>query len=277
MRRQLGRLALCASVALLVAPTAFPQGIVNPVVEGDTLRADVELGAFSASLVLRFENAVGLNASNLGLSAGVLDPLSPDLLSRLGSGVSLPAAFPVAIRIEPPASGGLSFSGVVSVEVYTHDLTYSVGSPLRLYSAPAGGTFTDITTSLASGSVRSGGTKPDFSDFIIVADVRPLATAIDSKYAQLSALLARHGPEMDSGLLTELQALRNASHQSWKSGETVGAITYIEAFADRVKAHSGAELPDVWRSSRDVTNVAGALRATAATLRFSLTLASNAS
>jgi hypothetical protein len=271
------RQAICACAFLFTGTAAFAQGIVNPVVEGDSLRAEIDVGGFSASLVVRFENVVGLDASNLGLSARILDPLAADLASKLGAGVSLAGAFPLAVRIEPPASGGLSFSGVVSIELYTHDLQYTVGSPLRLYSAPVGGAFTDITTSLASGSVRSGGSKPDFSEFIIVADVRPLATVIGSKYAQLSALLARHAPSMSSELAAELQNLKNASEQFWRAGGTVTAITYIEAFAEKVKAHSGSDIPDVWRSSRDVTNVAGALRSTAATLRFSLTLASNAS
>lgn len=268
--------AVLACALLLAGPAALAQGIVNPVVDGDSVRADIEVGGFSANLVVRFENVVGLSASSLGLSARALDPLAADLLSRLGSGVSLPAAFPLAVRIEPPASGGLSFSGVVSIELYTHDLQYTVGSPLRLFSAPVGGSFGDITTSLGSGSVRSGGTKPDFSEFLIVADVRPFGTVIDSKYAQLSTLLSRHALSMSGELNAELQGLSSASEQSWRSGATVAAITYIEVFAEKVKAHSG-ELPDVWRSSRDVTNVAGALRAAAATLRFSLTLASNAS
>jgi hypothetical protein len=37
-----------------------------------------------------------------------------------------------------------------------------------------------------------------------------------------------------------------------------------------VKQNSGAAIPDVWRSSRDVVNVAGDLRAGASTLKFSL-------
>jgi hypothetical protein len=235
------RHTFCASVLLFTSQT-LAQGILNPVVEGDSLRADVEVGAFTASLVVRFENVVGLNAANLGLSARVLNPLSANVLPRLGSGVSLTAAFPLAIRIEPPEAGGLSFSGIVSIELYTHDLQYTVGSPLRLYSGP---------------------------------DLRPLSSVIESKYASLSELLARHGPSIGGELTAELQGLKNASEQSSRSGETVNAITYIEAFADKVKAASGKEIPDVWRSSRDVTNVAGALRAAAGTLRFSLTLASN--
>jgi hypothetical protein len=277
MRQHNCRKAGLACALLLSVPATFAQGIVNPVVEGDTLRADIALGAVSANLVVRFENVVGLSPANLGLSARLADPLAPDLLARLGQGVSLPAAFPLVLRIEPGADAGLSFSGVVSIELYTHDLQYSIGSPLRLFSAPVGGPFSDVTTTLAGGSVRSGGTKPDFSEFLIAADLRPLGTVVDSKYAQVSTLLQQHAGSMGSELLAELRSLASASERAWRSGDLVNAITYIEVFTEKVRTHSGTDLPDVWRSSRDVANVAGALRAAAATLRFSLTLASNAS
>lgn len=266
---------LACLLLLLSSPLVVADGILQPAIDGDTVSADIELAGVTATLTIRFENVVGLNAANLGLSAVTVDPLALDLASRLGTGVSLPAAFPLLVRIEPPESGGLSFSGVVAIELYTHDLQYTVGSPLRLYSAPLGGAFTDITTLLGSGSVRSGGTKPDFSEFLIVADLQPLGTVIESKYAQLSALLNSY--EMSAGLRAELDSLYRASLSAYRSDSFVAAIEYVEAFTDKVKAHSGSELPDVWRSARDLANVAGGLRAAAATLRFSLTLASNAS
>lgn len=268
---------MLACVLLLSSPFAAADSVLQPVIDGDTASADIDLGGVSATLTIRFENVVGLNAANLGLSALRVDPLAADWTARLGAGLSLPAAFPLLVRIEPPASGGLSFSGVVSVELYTHDLQYTVGSPLRLYSAPLGGAFTDITTLLGSGSIRSGGTKPDFSEFLIVADLRPLSTVIEAKYTQLAALMTQHDAFMSAGLRAELDSLYRASLSAYRSGAIVAAIQYVEAFTDKVSAHSGSELPDVWRSARDLPNVAGALRATAATLRFSLTLASNAS
>jgi hypothetical protein len=73
-----------------------------------------------------------------------------------------------------------------------------------------------------------------------------------------------------------LSGLLNASQSAYAAGNLIAAIEYIEAFGDRVVAASGSQIPDVWRSSRDVTNVAGSLRSAASTLRYSLTLASNA-
>lgn len=274
--RGAARKATFALVMLAAGPAALAQAVLDTVIDGDSVRADIAVGGASATLSLRFENVVGLTAANLNISANLIDPLAADLAARLGSGVSVPAAFPLVVRIEPPASGGLSFSGVVSIELYTHDLQYTVGSPLRLYSAPLGGAFTDITTSLGSGSIRSGGSKPNFSEFVIAADLRPLGTAIDAKYSQLAALMTQHAGAMAPELFAELQSLRSASAQGYADGALVAAITYLEAFAEKVKANSGSGIPDVWRSSRDVTNVAGALRSAAATLRFSLTLASNA-
>ncbi len=264
-------------VLMLASPLAGANGNYDVQVNGNVASADIALGNVSATLTIRFENAVGLTPANLGLSALLVDPLSPSFLARLGSGVSLPAAFPLVVKIAPPASGGLSFSGVVAVELYTHNLQYTVGSPLRLFSAPDGGAFSDVTTFVSSGSVRSGGTKGSFSEFIIAADLRSLSSVIQSKYSALASLLNQHAGAMSSTLQAELTSLYNASANAWVSGNLVAAITYLEAFDEKVAAASGSQLPDVWRSSRDLVNVAGSLRSAAATLRYSLTLASNAS
>ncbi|HEX9707146.1 MAG TPA: DUF6689 family protein [Steroidobacteraceae bacterium] len=269
-------LAVFATALLWAGPSAAANGIYSVEVEGNVAAADISIGAASATLTIRFENVVGLTADNLGLSATLVDPLSPGFVGRLPSGVSLPGALPLVVKISPPATGGLSFSGVVAVELYTHDLQYTVGSPLRLFSSPDGGSFTDVTTLVGSGSIRTGSSKPDFSEFIIAADVRPLASVIQSKYSKLASLLNQHAATMGSSLFGELSSLYNASQNAYAGGNLVAAIEYLEAFSDRVLAASGEGLPNVWRSSRDLTNVAGSLRSAAATLRYSLTLASNA-
>jgi hypothetical protein len=261
---------------LLAAPCAMADGITDVQVDGDTLRADISLAGTSATLTVRFENAVGLNAANLGLSVLSANPLDLGLLARLGPSASLPAAFPLLVVIEPPTAGGLAFSGVVSIELYTHALHYTSGTPFRMFSAPAGGDFRDITTSAGSGSYRSGGTTGNFSEFLIVADLRTSSTVIDAKYAALSQRLAAHAPLINSGAYAQLQQLYAASHDAWQDGALAAAIDYMEAFGAKVRQHSGDDIPDVWRSARDLANVAGELRALAATLRFSLTLASNA-
>lgn len=263
-------------LALLLAPCAMADGIVDAQVDGDTLQAEIAAGGVSASLTVRFENVVGLSAANLGLSVTTVNPLDLGLLSRLGPSASVPAAFPLLLRIEPPASGGLAFSGVVTIEIYTHALHYTSGTPLRMFAAPSGGAFRDITTSAGSGSYRSGGTRGEFSEFLIVTDVRSSSAVIDAKYAALSQRLTTNAPLMDGGAHAELQRLYAASLDAWQRNALVAAIEYAEAFAVEVRRHSGDGLPDVWRSAGDLVNVGGELRALAATLRFSLTLASNA-
>jgi hypothetical protein len=270
------RLAIVAAALTGAAPAFAANGIYDVSIEGNVATADVSIAGVSATLTIRFENVVGLSAENLGLSAKLVDPLT-GLAGRLPSGVSLPGAFPLVVKIAPPASGGLSFSGVVAVELYTHDLQYTPGSPLRIFSSPDGGSFTDVTTIVSSGSIRTGSSKPDFSEFIIAVDVRPLGTVIQSKYSKLAALVSQHAAAMGGSLHGELSGLLSASQNAYAGGNLSAAIEYLEAFSDKVVAASGDPLPDVWRSSRDVTNVAGSLRAAAATLRYSLTLASNAS
>jgi hypothetical protein len=276
MNSSRGRIASLLVALLLAAPSAMADGIVDAQVQGDTLRAQIVLGSTTASLTVEFENVVGLSAANLGLSAATLNPLDPGLLARLDPSVSIPAAFPVLIRIEPPASGGLAFSGVVSIEIYTHALHYVPGSPLRMFAAPSGGAFRDITTSEGGGSYRSGGTRGTFSEFIIVMDLNGLSTVINGKFAALSQLLTEYAAQMSSTAQAELQSLYSAALTAWEENALVDAIGHIEDFGVAVEQYGGDAIPNVWRSAGDLDNVAGELRALAATLRYSLTVASNA-
>lgn len=267
--------AIAFCLLLLAGPAQAAPGLSNWKIDGNVVHADIAVGSVAATLTLRFEDVVGLTPANLGVTVKLVDPLS--LVGRLGSGIALPAAFPLVVKISPPEGSGLSFSGVVGVELYTHNLLYTIGSPLRLYSAPDGGTFTDITTFVGSGSVRSGGTKPTFSEFIIAVDLRPLNSVITTKFSDLGGILNQHVGSLNPAVQSELLGLYNAAANAWAAGQIVAAITYLEAFDDQVVRYSGRQIPDVWRSSGDLTNVAGSLRAAAATLRYSLTLASNAS
>ena len=59
-------------------------------------------GGIEGELSISFEDVVGLNEDALDASARLVDPLDSGILSRLpGQNVSIPAAFPVVIRIEP--------------------------------------------------------------------------------------------------------------------------------------------------------------------------------
>lgn len=269
-----------AGVVLLAAcaGSVSAAGIVDAWSEPSSVGATIELpGGIGAELTVSFESAVGLSPASLGLSAELLDLSGlAAIQSRLpGSLVSVPAAFPVLLTVEPTAGGGLSFSGMATIELYTHDLLYVPGSPLRLFAAPLGGDFVDITGSTGAGSYRVRGHKGKFSEFVIVADLRPLSSVIQGKFARLRGLLYDYETEIDSTVFASLEALLDAADIAYGNGDLETVIGTVEELADAVEDASGAGIPDVWRSSRDLVNVAGELRAAAQTLRFSLLLQAN--
>jgi hypothetical protein len=270
---------LLAGAVALAPPLARAQllpGAGGPPVTIDGNKASVTLGAagVSVDLTIAFEQVVGLTAANLGLSARLATPV--ELLGRLPDATltSLPAGFPLLVSVEPPASGGLSFSGLTSIEVHTHDLTFVADSPLRLFKAPVGGAFTDITESIGMGSYRARGSTGGFSQLLIIADLRADGDVVEAKLDQLDATFAAGAGTIPQPLRGELEAALAAIRAAWDGGDVRGAIAAATAFADAVKAAANAgNVPNVWRSARDLSNVAGNLRAAAGTLRFSLALA----
>lgn len=266
------------ALALSVPPSAA--AAVDARIEGNRYVAIIDLaGGYSVELSLRFDNAVGLDVDALGVTAEVVDPLSLSLLSRLPSStnLSIPVDFPVLVRIAPPAGSGLSFEGTVEVEFYTRNLKYVPGTPLRLYKAPPGGTFTDITDRVSGGSYRPRGSTGEFSDFLIVADLRLLPAVIGAKFDGLEQRLQNASGAIDPATASQLQQLVSVAQWSWQNGDPGAAVDAVTEF-ERVVSEAAAAglLPRVWRSSRDLDNVDGTLRAAARTLRFSLNLAVNA-
>lgn len=263
---------------LLLAGPAAAAGVIDDIrIDGNVAEADFAIKNSSGTVTIRFENVTGLTADSLGLTVEELDAESKNTLKRLMPGISIPMKFPVQIRIEPPVDGGLSFTGVVAVEIHTHDLVLTGDSKYRLLSSPHDGTFVDVTESVTAGSIRPKTTKADFSDFIIGIDKRPLSEVIESKFVHLATLLDEHESRMSPELHGQLENLCSAAAGAYASGELVPAIEYLEALHDRVKSESGTGVPDVWRASGELVNVAGKLRAATDTLRYSLTLVANGS
>jgi hypothetical protein len=189
-----------------------------------------------------------------------------------GSLVSLPGAFPVLVRVQPEENSPLSFSGVYQLSLHTHNLQFAAGCPLRIFHAAAGGPFADVTTTIGTGSYRGGATGGSFSEFLIVADARPISGVIAGKFADLESLLVASGSAISPEVLSQLDTLADAARASYDQNQLAAAIEKLELFADLVESTSGAAIPDVWRPTGDVTNVAGLLRTAAATLRFSINL-----
>jgi len=264
-----------ALLMLLLPLAAAAEGIAGVVVDGNELRAEISLpGGIGADLTLTFEQAVGLSEANVGLDASLVSPLDTTLLSRLTQ-AAIPVAFPVLIRIEPPAEGGLSFSGPVTIALHTHNLGYLPGTLLRLYAAPLGGPFEDITSYVGSGSYRCRGTKGSFSEFLILTDLRPLSLTIREKLERLDDTLEDNAAIIEPAVYSQLTTLAAQIRAAYEAGNKNLAITRTNQLLALVVANSGSAIPDVWRSSRDLVNAAGLLRAAGETLRFSLGLKNN--
>lgn len=264
-----------ALLMLFLPLAAAAEGIAGVVVDGNELRAEISLpGGIGADLTLTFEQAVGLSEANVGLDASLVSLLDTTLLSRLTQ-AAIPIAFPVLIRIEPPAEGGLSFSGPVTIALHTHNLGYLPGTLLRIYAAPLGGPFEDITSYVGSGSYRCRGTKGSFSEFLILTDLRPLSLTIREKLERLDDTLEDNAAIIEPAVYSQLTTLAAQIRSAYEAGNKSLAITRTNQFLALVVANSGSAIPDVWRSSRDLTNAAGLLRAAGETLRFSLGLKNN--
>lgn len=267
MRKAVGLVA-----ALLMAVPAWAVGGVTSLeVSGNKAVARIELpGDISADLEVTFEQVLGLSASSLGLSARLVSPNDLGLTSRLPSSASIPSGFPVLIAIEPPPTGPLAFSGVVAIDLHTHNLNYVPNCPFRLFAAESGKSFQDITASAGVGSYRTGGSKGGFSEFLIAADLRSVDSVIAEKFQRIQSKLDASASAIPGAVLAKLQTALNSARDSYLANDPVAASDKVQQFADLVKQNSGSVIPDVWRSTRDVVNVAGDLRSGASTLKFSL-------
>ena len=193
-------------------------------------------------------------------------PLLPSQNS--GSLRSLPVLFkrPLLVTVAAPASGGLSFRRTGRFELHTHLLPYSLGSNFRVLKAPIGGRFEDVTEEIASGSVRARSRYSGFSQFLVVADLRPTSTVVAAKVERLRtrvATLPAAEQPIFSGYLDAVEsALARADYGD--------AITAVDLVSARALERAGNGLGDEWRASRDADNQAGDLLAGAATLKFSI-------
>jgi hypothetical protein len=277
MRRQLWIFLL--SVLLLTASSVpgHAQTTVVPTISGNELTARIELAnGVAADLTITFEKVIGLNPSALALTATLINPKDVGFAGRLPDpAVSIPAAFPVVVRIDPTASSALSFEGVYKLSLYTSNLTLAANSPLRLYRAPSGGAFQDMTGFLQAGSVRAGGSGPGFSDFVIVADARLIDSVIAAKFDALQSQLSANSPAIDPAVAADLQQRLSQARSAYDAKSLAAAIDGITGFGDQVKKQSGGAIPNVWRANGGPVNVAGLLRSAAETLKFSLAFKSN--
>jgi hypothetical protein len=256
--------ALLALAAPLAAAQSLP---VQVSVSGNT--ATVVIGTAQApvaDMTLAFDSPHGLTAANLGVSAQLVSLGDPTLLARLPNTLtSLDSSFPLLVTVEPPA-GGLSFDRLVHVEIHTHALTYTYGTSYRLFKAPLGGAFRDITDEVAQGSVRARGTTGGFSQFLILADVRRTGDVVDEKLQRLRTRIATLAPAEAA----PLEAYRAAAAQAVADGRYDDALASLDAIAARTDARAGTAIRETWTAGGGSTNDAGEILAGVATAKFSI-------
>jgi hypothetical protein len=273
-------LALLLSFAALSAPAHAQQkllglgcGLGTVTISGNVVHAGIDLpGIVGTELVLEFDSVQHLTKQNLGICAKAMDPLTLlDVMSRLPDGgltglLQLP--LPIVISVDPPVLGGLSFTNTYRAEIHTEMLGYTLLSPYRLYKSPHNGTFYDVTNLVAQGSVRTRGSTGGFSDFIVVLDTVPSPEHAADKYDYLAARI--QDPAIGIRLRTNLAADLAASRAAFYGHDYVTALAKLDAFTTRVRDKAGVGIPNVWRSARDVDNIAGDLLGYAESLRFSI-------
>lgn len=270
MKKMLLQLATPVGLLLVLATPA--QGGVDVDIDGDTATVGISLAGIGADLTLTFEDVEGLTEEDLGLSASLLGLLDlPGILARLpGTLTSLPSAFPLLLTINPPSNGDLEFTGVAELELYTTNLTLTELLPLRLFKAEPGGPFRDVTEYAGTGSYRVRSSEPSFSQFLVLIDLRSAETVAGIKLDRLRDLLDDFESDIDPDVFDHLDDELSDAETEFAADHYADTISAIEAFAALVVAGSGADIPDTWSASSNDPNVAGELRAAAATLLFSL-------
>ena len=266
--------SLLVFALILLASSVYATSVVDVTVGDKEVNATISVdNVYAASLHISFENVIGLTQDSIAITAVPVDPKSLALIQRIGNPklFSIPALFPVMINVSPTPSSTLSFTGVVEIELSTSNLAFD--TKFRLMKSPNGGNFDDITNFAGIGSYRVRGTSGDFSDFLIVLDLRPNSQAIDSKFTKLQYALSTHASKIEASMAQNLQTKLDAAVASYQSGSKQQAIDHLQSFIDDITADGGQKVPNIYRANDlNTVNVAGDLRRHAATLIFSLRL-----
>jgi hypothetical protein len=250
------------------------QKVVVPFqVIGNQVKAEINLGILHVRLQITFEDVMGLNQNALNITATKILTGDLSILQRLTdpTQITIPLQLPVLINITPSQNSTLTFTGNYEVELYTQNLNFLPA--LRLLKAGNGLQFRDITTFTGMGSYRVRGTSGDFSDFLILIDLRNVQTVIQQKFSFLQQTLSSNAAQIEPAFYQSLQGWLDAARSSWQAGQKSQAVSSLEAMISAIKLDDGASVPNTYRANDPNTkNVAGALRAEAATLIFSLNL-----
>lgn len=276
-RRTLNRLCIPALLAFVLVAAQADAGVVTTI-SGSTALTTVDLpnpngGAdLSATVTLTFNNPQNLSVACLGLSAAALDAGGlAAVLPRLPAGgrYTVPTAFPLLLTIEPPPACGLRFTDAYQIEIHTGNLTYQSFSEFRLLKAPVGGAFLDITSAVASGSVRTRGNGGNFSQFVVVADaLQDYLNDTDHAIEDLDQDLARSSLSLAARGALEVEI--NLTRSAFDAGDYAAALGYASTIEARIRRYSGDGIPNTWRSARDEVDDEGEMLAHVLALQFQL-------
>jgi len=285
-------------LSMALAAAASAQVVVT--VDGDTAYATISLTdnngvTYDADVTIVFDSPENLTPQGLNLTAELVDPAA--MQSRLPGGDLLPLclprlfcppptvdpAFPVMITVEPidfpwlflsgfdqneTGTGDLSFKNTYQFDVHTHDLPYTEGSLYRLFKAPIGEPFTDVTTDVLQGSMRARDRGGAFSQFIVVSDPRDQTTLALAKLLLLNTRILM--AVLDDGLRLDLLGLV-AKVEALIIIDLTGALDALDQLIADIEAGAGIDIANVWSADHDVTNDAGEMLSLAYTTRFSMT------
>ena len=251
-------------VASLHADSITPSQIVTSFDLGNSIEGEV---------ILTFENATGLDADSLDITASLVSLTDPcAICTRLPQGVFIPARFPVVVDIEPDMPG-LAFQGRWSLEIVTERLPFTGDSPLRLFQSPDDQSmFRDITSSYGFGSFRVLGTGGSFSQFVIAADQRNPNGNINKKFNDIQAIFDDPTNGISAPVLVMLNTQLANARLAWESDNFSLALSLLSELIQIVIDNSGNGIPDTWDPPTTINSVAGEIRSAVRSLRFSLSV-----
>jgi hypothetical protein len=247
-------------------------------VSGISFAASGGTPAMAATVSFSFGQVQNLSATCLGVAADVLSASGQaDVLARMpiGASVAFDPAYTARVSVSPNPTCNFSFRNDVAVEVHTTNLVFNALSPYRLYKAPIGGTFRDITNEVLVGSVRTRGRGGAFSEFVVVKDM-----SLDYS-AQASARFAALQVELDSGgnqfstpqtaaLAQHAAAAFAAAQSAFSTSDLAAAVASLATFeSDVATLGNDGYYANLWQPGKsDADNKAGDMISRSANLRF---------
>jgi hypothetical protein len=186
--------------------------------------------------------------------------------------LNLPWLFASGFDGGDSGSGVFSFLNTYQVDVHTHDLVYADGSPYRLFKAPVGGDFHDVTNDVMPGSVRVRGRGGDFSQFVVANDPRN-STLLGAQVVSLQKITELDArilaAVLSDGLRLDLLDLL-AQVNTLLLIDLTGAIAALDSLIDLIEINAGTDIANVWSADHSVVNDAGQMDELAKTLKFSM-------